>query len=470
MCTFIKIEKSNIINDENIENIETIEITNKMEKTKIIELLRCPITHKIFYDPVIACDMNTYEREAIEEWFRINNTSPTTHEQISTILIENRKVKQIVKQLLIEHPEYETECYKTSSINITSIIRKSESTEDSGKEKDMVYNSETIRKSSLNDFIEIIKQLEENKILSDMIIYEKWKTDIFEIIPRNVCTQKQFIQKTPTILVKNTLLHVLIEHRQTMMSEIDNKISHLLSCKNINIDCINSLGYTALQIAIYSKEFDIAEKLINKGAKFTFSSKCYKNSSKSLHNISIEYEYDNIIQFFIETCFRTNYMPSLRIIKAMKFLYFMLDKYTEYTEHNIATWICYFLSYVSSLKIEEFNKKKQIFYKDINGDIEQHLTKNDIYYLTIYNIIKKLIDRLSDVNIKLQTIGKIQYQSHLIHHVLVHNNEHVLDILLERNFDTTHYNYFMPLSHCAISWCDNSLLLKIISKYTNISN
>ena len=39
----------------------------------------CPITGEVMTDPVSTADMQTYERVAIEDWFRRGNeTSPST--------------------------------------------------------------------------------------------------------------------------------------------------------------------------------------------------------------------------------------------------------------------------------------------------------------------------------------------------------------------------------------------------------
>ena len=38
----------------------------------------CPITAELMSDPVLTCDGHTYERSAISEWLRENNTSPNT--------------------------------------------------------------------------------------------------------------------------------------------------------------------------------------------------------------------------------------------------------------------------------------------------------------------------------------------------------------------------------------------------------
>ena len=56
--------------------------------------LKCPLTLDLLNDPVICEDGNTYERTAIEEWFRLHDTSPLTNEHLrSKGLIPNRRIK-----------------------------------------------------------------------------------------------------------------------------------------------------------------------------------------------------------------------------------------------------------------------------------------------------------------------------------------------------------------------------------------
>ena len=47
------------------------------------EGVRCPITQEVMNDPVICADGHSYERAAIEEWFRTKHkTSPLTNERL----------------------------------------------------------------------------------------------------------------------------------------------------------------------------------------------------------------------------------------------------------------------------------------------------------------------------------------------------------------------------------------------------
>jgi len=63
---------------------------------------RCPITTEIMREPVMLKDGNSYEKKAIEEWFREQKrkgnpfTSPTTRSEVSTELVVNRNLKNVI--------------------------------------------------------------------------------------------------------------------------------------------------------------------------------------------------------------------------------------------------------------------------------------------------------------------------------------------------------------------------------------
>ncbi|KAK6537179.1 hypothetical protein TWF694_011376 [Orbilia ellipsospora] len=64
----------------------------------IPEDLLCSITQSIFRDPVIAADGTTYDRRAIERWFQIEGSSPTTGQKIAHKgLRSNAKLDRAVK-------------------------------------------------------------------------------------------------------------------------------------------------------------------------------------------------------------------------------------------------------------------------------------------------------------------------------------------------------------------------------------
>ena len=58
----------------------------------------CPITFELMKDPVIGPDGQTYERYAIEEWLKTNNTSPLTKKAMhSTSLIPNYALRNAIE-------------------------------------------------------------------------------------------------------------------------------------------------------------------------------------------------------------------------------------------------------------------------------------------------------------------------------------------------------------------------------------
>jgi len=64
---------------------------------------RCPITYELMMDPVIAMDGNTYEKSAIDKWFKTNNTSPIHGGDImEKIVIPNLNLKKLINDLILE--------------------------------------------------------------------------------------------------------------------------------------------------------------------------------------------------------------------------------------------------------------------------------------------------------------------------------------------------------------------------------
>jgi len=75
-----------------------------------LENWRCPILGTVFVDPVVASDGHTYERAAIEEWFRISSEtdvclSPMTGFPLeSRILLRNHAIRNTIEDATKSHP------------------------------------------------------------------------------------------------------------------------------------------------------------------------------------------------------------------------------------------------------------------------------------------------------------------------------------------------------------------------------
>jgi len=73
--------------------------TNEIAKKAMrsVDAFLCPITRDIMTDPVICSDGHTYERSAIELWFRNNSRSPKTNQQLtSKVLIPNHAMRSAI--------------------------------------------------------------------------------------------------------------------------------------------------------------------------------------------------------------------------------------------------------------------------------------------------------------------------------------------------------------------------------------
>lgn len=86
---------------------------------KIPSRFLCPLSQQIFFEPVVAQDGRTYEREMIEQYFAVCQTqqkpitSPMTRAPIATTLITNWDKVGEIHELLTEHPYLWEEVYKS---------------------------------------------------------------------------------------------------------------------------------------------------------------------------------------------------------------------------------------------------------------------------------------------------------------------------------------------------------------------
>ena len=67
---------------------------------EITEDYKCSLTKEIFVDPVMIADGHTYERSAIEDWFKTHDTSPATALKVDhKKLTPNNPVKKHIAEL-----------------------------------------------------------------------------------------------------------------------------------------------------------------------------------------------------------------------------------------------------------------------------------------------------------------------------------------------------------------------------------
>ena len=76
----------------------------------------CPITHQLMQDPYFTVDGHCYEKVAIENWLRDNDTSPQT----GSVLESKRIIPAITMKKAVE--EWKTESHKSRS-NFECLVR-----------------------------------------------------------------------------------------------------------------------------------------------------------------------------------------------------------------------------------------------------------------------------------------------------------------------------------------------------------
>jgi Mg-chelatase subunit ChlD len=83
----------------------------------------CPITHELLKTPVIAKDGFTYEKEAIEEWFRTSTKSPMTNQNISKELLINYALKNSM-ETIVQGARVTTDSFSTQMKESYTIASK----------------------------------------------------------------------------------------------------------------------------------------------------------------------------------------------------------------------------------------------------------------------------------------------------------------------------------------------------------
>lgn len=76
---------------------------SRLKGMKLRDEFVCPITFEVMNDPVVASDGHTYEKGAIEKWFRSNMKSPRNGELLSSkSLLPNLNLKKLIQDLMYE--------------------------------------------------------------------------------------------------------------------------------------------------------------------------------------------------------------------------------------------------------------------------------------------------------------------------------------------------------------------------------
>ena len=103
---------------EEKSEFEYVEVENELE---IPENYLCPILQEPMKDPVVAADGHSYERTAIEQWFKGGSRiSPMTGARLAhTTLIDNIRLKAVISDFIKKYPiEIQTHTDLLMAINL----------------------------------------------------------------------------------------------------------------------------------------------------------------------------------------------------------------------------------------------------------------------------------------------------------------------------------------------------------------
>ena len=111
---------------------DQITIVHRIDDTSFLDEHKCPITHNLPVDPVMAEDGRVYERDAIEEWFKthkgVHCPSPMTMVTIGKNLVPavqaRNTIEQLIKKGLIAGEPAETWRRKTAAWDAFSPIMR----------------------------------------------------------------------------------------------------------------------------------------------------------------------------------------------------------------------------------------------------------------------------------------------------------------------------------------------------------
>jgi len=90
--------------DEDKKYLQGLKDLSKSMEGKIPKEFLCPITGELFYEPVVASDLITYEKVAIQTWILKHDSSPVTGNKFdSKDFIPNVVIKKLVKEFYISN-------------------------------------------------------------------------------------------------------------------------------------------------------------------------------------------------------------------------------------------------------------------------------------------------------------------------------------------------------------------------------
>lgn len=257
-----------------------------------LDSITCPITGKIFNDPVVALDGYVYENTVIVDWFITSDLSPITKQPINKLLIKCHPMKQIVSDHLEKNPsdiqrQYQIPSYRQSkfnfynlSMNYSENIHKVNELIDTKQFYSLLnYNSFDLHLMFKNKYIfkKLLKYLDitiwkhiiDNTTDLEVIHkrnsnskFYKWRLIHYIIYyNKNLDIIRYLVSKIDVncrIFNDDSLIHFVLLHSELEI------IKHIASISNL--ECTNDLMWKPIHYAVRNGDFEVIKYIVSLGA------------------------------------------------------------------------------------------------------------------------------------------------------------------------------------------------------------
>jgi ankyrin repeat protein len=206
----------------------------KIQYSVDLDSFVCPITQKLFLDPVLASSGVLYERDAIEKWLTEKDTCPTTRIKISKEVTSCLSIKNMVDTIISIHPELKKDRY--DGINDDKVI-------------EIVRSGSYSKLPSVSKFN--LQPLIDHKLMQ--MILEKCPSDII----------KHVIDRSNDLECKNSKGWYIINYFLRYSTSLD-LIKQIID-KGVSLEHSDNEKWRPIHYACRYQKFDVIGYLINRG-------------------------------------------------------------------------------------------------------------------------------------------------------------------------------------------------------------
>lgn len=317
----------------------------------------CPLTKKIFKDPVRASDGNVYENQAIQKWLSAEDTSPVTRELMDENITTAEDILEQINSFLSEHPDHVPQQY--------------------------------IPSLKLEDNKKLINELISVKSYKTLLNYTHFDLAYLFNVITNI---ESFMTNEELVLIhiiNNALdLEQIIVHGWKLIHIICLYSTRLLSFlikKNVTIDSIEENGLTPLHIVTKQNNFEAIKILMQYGANPLIMSSdgwnvlhyaCTNNNMEIIRYFVDVYE-SNGYKEYLETATKDNWYPIHLVCHHGTFeaIEYMINKGVDLNVTTSDNWtplhvVCYLSSYDTikyflDLNLDRSKKIRKLYGKPV---------------------------------------------------------------------------------------------------------